>query len=473
MGIKNVAQEQQGEWDDQLHHSKEVAQEGDPLAVKNLLALGEPITVRLTGGVSTVVSPIDTLFIPKDFTDDQALALVRTSLGMESLDYTVLGKLLKQAKAFYKNFLRMGIPSEIDQMLVENQTGLLKFIGKARWKREQQEFRFVSPYGPTVCALLKIASAYSQLERQSYSEYRIIDTAMSSRISNQIDFVEGVDEAGHHYREYNIRDRKYDSPRTINAERLSPGDLENMFLTKMLSEPSYDAQSKLMEGPVEYQYVESPEDIYSLILLHCDTINRKNPLPQIIFSIGSNILSGTLKSKLTKALDAKSIQYRFTDLKGEKVERCTLQFEMGIVENDGAPHKETKRKITFDFQLKNSKNLSSNRYVNQAQNMLEAVCRLHGAIGPTYLRKIMERVSSLTGAKRSKVEQAAMEGYVPLGFVKKRDLQKALERDNWYPRYLTRDYAVRLAGQGLLAEQADRMATETRQKLLARIQRQG
>ena len=471
MGVTEITPEQQNEWDDQLHHSKEVAQESNPLAVNNLLALGEPVTVRLTGGASTVVSPIDTLFIPKDFTDDQALALVRTSLGMESLDYAVLGKLLKKAKAFYKNFLRMGIPSEIDKMLVENQTGLLKFIGKARLKKEQQEFRFVSPYGPTVCALLKIASAYSQLDRKSYSEYRLIDTAMSSRINNQIDFVEGVDEAGHHYREYEIRDRRYDRPRTINAKRLSPGDLENMFLTKMLSEPSYDAQSKLMEGPVEYQYVESPEDIYSLILLHCDTINRKNPLPQITFYIGSNILSGALKTKLTKALDTKSIQYRFTDLKGEKVERCTIQFEMGIVEDDGAPHKETKRKITFDFQLKNSKNLSSNRYVNQAQNMLEAVCRLHGAIGPTYLRRLMERVSTLTEEKVTKVQSAAMKGYVPLGFSSSREIKQAMTRNEWHPRYLTEAYAVRLAGQGLLAKQADRMATETRKLILNQIQK--
>lgn len=376
----------------------EVLASNNPDLAKQLLRRGTMLELGREDEGSTLVSPLDVYAI-SGLSEKEKKQLALQYLKADNIDQSVLKSAdmnFKMAKEYYTKTLGMRLPKQLRRMEIKTKKDIQTLI---EWATTEQGadggLKFVHPFGPIACAILKITLAYRQIDNKGFERHLRQVNNLITQLANTME-ARTLD-TDPTYREYDIRNKKLLPKKGALVTHIRD-DLEarDRIMQQLIIYPDFDLEQlrRLPRRIVEYAH--DLEDMCGLIWLYCTKISRSGGVriegsavseaqSKPTFNISTGGLPSPLTAKLTESLDTSGVRYTLEEAEITSHTRCMIEFD---VPPNG--------KVVLEIRIKKDTNLVTNKNFIDGVEKIKLLSRLFGSIPMRAFNTIVEDIATTT-----------------------------------------------------------------------------
>lgn len=392
----------------------ETSEKTNNLIGKLMQSQGRGVSVSTESGKSVNITPVDFFSLPPDSSDDELLEFTRSMLGVDELDEKAIEKLsgcLKSAKDFFKNYLHISFPREIENLEeIRGGDGLLKLLRKTKALSPHD-----SGFSPMHCALVKAM----------YAEWLYQDAEFQNLVSEGGYFYDkifqGSPEGYGRFHKLKPLDKKWDvvsiagDDYHLLANVSSRNKDHDRCLCKFLRKPEDDILSANTDGIGLRFEVGSREDGVALLQLKIGELSETHGVEDT-FEIehthffGEHCSEERCGTGLREIAECLGISYTFKDNDNphvnEKFESLSFKTRVPVPQGGVAGAMVVNRPLEVQIVLKENENeiKFSSHEIYEAVQKLSVVTRMFGSFSEEYLDLICQEASQRLSLENSGVK---------------------------------------------------------------------
>jgi hypothetical protein len=404
----------------------EISDRTNSLVNRLMKSQGRGVSVSTERGRFVNITPVDFFSLPPDASDADLLEFTRSMLGVDDLDEKAIEKLsgcLNPAKDFFKNYLHVSFPKEIDKLEeIRGREGLLRLLRKTKALSAHDK-----GFSPMYCALVKAM----------YAEWLYQDAEFQNLVSEGGYFYEkvfqGSPEGYGRFHKLRPLDKKWDvvsitgDDYHLLANVSSRNKDHDRCLCKFLRKPEDDILSAITDGIGLRFEVGSREDGVRLLKMMMSELHETHGVEDA-FEIEHThyFCEDCPKERCGRGLEEIAeylgIQYTFKDNENphanEKFESLSFKTKAPVPQGGGDGAMVVKRPLEVQVVLKGNENevKFSSHEIYEAVQKLSVVTRLFGSFSEEYLDLICleasQRLSLEESRNKSKLTPEKIKKYI-------------------------------------------------------------
>lgn len=361
------------------------------------------------------VTMSDTFSLFPEISDDQIRVMVKKELrrgkedpelhkALSPEEVSLFRQHLESAENFIGSVLFTRLPSEIQHLhlSIKNEASIVELL-----RRLVPKSRTTSPYAPLICAILKVAISYNEVDKKAFKSFKAEKEFLEDRL-----FADG------RFQILDIADRVQvtDNKESIRFSYASRGKEMEGVVLKMTRKPEEDAEKVIRDG-IGFEIEVEEKDLVKLVPVIITMLLRLEADPGSLELENKNMVSAASWPDVSSAISEGAKKANSTSLRNLK---CTTQINPHSAKQYRAIHltgrilipdqgktgnMKRSKPVEIKFVYKGNKN-NEDHPLFKAKQKLSVITRLFGSIKNHQLENVIQEAAlSMDISERDAREQ--------------------------------------------------------------------